>query len=173
MLRGLTYHETEGAYPFDFSSYMKNIADNKLVVDTPKKGVFDKMLVDSDIERKFSIGAENDTEVVCFLKLPNWYRIPVPNVFNNYGWYEPDFGIVMKRKSLKNGSESEFYFVIETKGTNSITDTRALTESEKFKIECAVKHFAALGIEAQYKAPVKDFAYFKTEADKTINAIVE
>ena len=168
MLRGLSYHEIEGDYPFDFNSYVKNIADNKLVVDTPKKGVFDKMLVDSDIERKFSLGAENDAEIVCFLKLPNWYRIPVPNVFNNEGWYEPDFGIVMKKKALRDGSESEFYFVIETKGTNNINDKAALTPAEKFKIECALQHFKALGIEARYKAPVKDYTYFKDEADKTI-----
>jgi type III restriction enzyme len=173
MLRGLTYEPTNESYPFDFSDYVKNITNTRTLVNTPKKGIFDKMVVDSDIERRFSIGAENDTEVVCFLKLPNWYRIPVPNVFNNDGWYEPDFGLVMKRKELKNGAEHEFYFVIETKGTNNIDDRKALTESEWFKIQCALKHFAALGIEAQYKAPVMDFAYFKTEADKTINALTE
>nr|WP_294789779.1 DEAD/DEAH box helicase family protein [uncultured Mucilaginibacter sp.] len=169
MVRGLTYHPTNESYPFNFESYVKNVADSKLVVNTPNKGVFDKMVVDSDVERKFSIGAENDTEVVCFLKLPNWYRIPLPNLFNNEGWYEPDFGLVMKRKALKDGSESEFYFMIETKGTNNINDRKALTESEWFKIQCALKHFEALGIEAQYKAPVSEYAYFKTEADKTIN----
>ena len=79
----------------------------------------------------------------------------------------------MKRKQLKNGNEHEFYFVIETKASNNINDRKALTESEKFKIECAIRHFAALGIEAQYKAPVNDFAYFKTEADKTINTLIE
>ncbi|HEY8782452.1 MAG TPA: DEAD/DEAH box helicase family protein [Mucilaginibacter sp.] len=173
MLRGLTYHELDDCYPFDFNDYVKNIADNRKVINTPKKGVFDKILVDSDIERKFSIGAENDTEVVCFLKLPNWYQIPVPKVFNQDGWYEPDFGVVMKRKELRSGNEHEFYFVIETKGTNNINDRKALTESEWFKIQCAIKHFKALGIEAQYKAPVNDFAYFKTEAEKTINAVTE
>ena len=173
MLRGLTYNQTGETFPFDFNDYIKNIPGNKMVVPTPQKGVFDKMLVDSDPERKFSIGAESDTEVVCFLKLPNWYRIPVPAVFNSEGWYEPDFGIVMKRKELKNGNEREFYFVIETKSTNNIDDRKELTESAWFKIQCAVKHFRALGIEAQYKAPVSDFAYFKTEADKTINRVTQ
>jgi len=97
----------------------------------------------------------------------------VPKVFNQDGWYEPDFGVVMKRKELRSGNEHEFYFVIETKGTNNINDRKALTESEWFKIQCAIKHFKALGIEAQYKAPVNDFAYFKTEAEKTINAVTE
>ena len=44
----------------------------------------------------------------------------------------------MKRKSLKSGDETEFYFVIETKGTNDINDKKALTESEVYKIKCAI-----------------------------------
>ena len=62
-------------------------------------------------------------------------------------------------------------FVIETKGTNDINDKKALTESEKYKIKCAYKHFKTLGVEVQYKAPVKDYSYFKTEADKIINVL--
>ena len=34
-----------------------------------------------------------------------------------------------------------------------------------------MKHFASLGVEVHYKAPIKEYAYFKTEADKTINAV--
>ena len=48
-----------------------------------------------------------------------------------------------------------------------------MKESEIYKIECAVKHFATLGVEVQYKAPVKDYQYFKTEATKDINALIE
>ena len=79
----------------------------------------------------------------------------------------------MKRKSLRDGKESEFYFVIETKGTNDINNKKALKESEIYKIECALKHFATLGVEVHYKAPVKDYQYFKTEATKDINALIE
>ncbi|WP_158980962.1 MULTISPECIES: hypothetical protein [unclassified Flavobacterium] len=164
MIRGLDYQITGESYPFDFNDFVKNIS-NKGFVETPHKGVFDKMLVDSDVERDFSLDADKDAEVVCFLKLPSWYKIKTP-----IGNYEPDFGLVMKRKSLKNGSESEFYFVIETKGTNDINDKKALKESEIYKIRCAMKHFQKLGLEVQYKAPVKEFSYFKTEADKIINA---
>jgi type III restriction enzyme len=81
--------------------------------------------------------------------------------------------LVMKRKSLKTGTESEYYFVIETKGTNDINDKKALTDSEVYKIKCAMKHFETLGVEVHYKAPVKEYHYFKTEADKTINALNE
>lgn len=162
MIRGLEYNETGESYPFDFTDFVKNISE-KGYVSTPNKGVFDKMLIDSDVERNFSLEADKDAEVVCFLKLPSWYKIKTP-----IGNYEPDFGLVMKRKSLRNGDENEFYFVIETKGTNDINDKKTLTESERYKIKCAMKHFAKLGLEVQYKAPVKEYSYFKTEADKVI-----
>lgn len=171
MLRGLDYQLTDETFPFEFDDFVKNIQDNGYgsgYVDTPRKGVFDKMLIDSEVERKFAVGADRDDELVCFLKLPSYYKIPTP-----IGEYEPDFGIVMKRKQLRGGKESEFYFVIETKGTNDISDKKALKESEVYKIRCAVKHFNALGVDVKYKAPVKDYMYFKDEAVKDINAITE
>ncbi|MCX6252166.1 MAG: DEAD/DEAH box helicase family protein [Bacteroidetes bacterium] len=167
MLRGLDYHLTGESFPFSFNDFVKNvtIAD---YVETPNRGVFDKMLIDSNVEYDFAKAADNQPEIVCFIKLPSWYKIQTP-----IGEYEPDFGLVMKRKSLKNGKESEYYFVIETKGTNNIDDKKALTASEVYKIKCAMKHFTTLGVEVHYKAPVKEYHYFKTEADKTINAMTE
>jgi type III restriction enzyme len=167
MLRGLDYHLIGDSYPFSFNDFVKNIASNAYV-ETPNKGVFDKMLIDSDVERQFSLGADRDPEIICFLKLPSWYTIQTP-----IGEYEPDFGLVMKRKSLKSGNESEFYFVIETKGTNDINDKKALTEGEVYKIKCAMKHFATLGVEVHYNAPIKDYQFFRTEADKNINKLIE
>jgi type III restriction enzyme len=167
MLRGLDYHLTGDNFPFSFDDFVRNVSE-KAYVATPKRGVFDKMLIDSDVERTFAKTADLDDAIICFLKLPSYYKINTP-----IGEYEPDFGLVMKRKSLKSGQESEFYFVIETKGTNDITDKKALTEGEVYKIKCAMKHFEALGVEVHYKAPVKEYHYFKTEATKTINDIVE
>jgi type III restriction enzyme len=167
MLRGLDYHLIGESYPFSFNDFIRNVASNGYV-DTPNKGVFDKMLIDSDVERQFSLGADRDREIICFIKLPSWYKIKTP-----IGEYEPDFGLVMKRKNLKSGNESEFYFVIETKGTNSINDKKALTESEVYKIKCAMKHFTTLGVEVHYNAPIKDYQFFRTEADKTINKVIE
>lgn len=167
MLRGLDYHLTDETFPFEFEEYVRNI-DEQNYVETPKRGVFDKMIIDSTVEKHFAMATDLDDEVICFLKLPSYYKIQTP-----IGEYNPDFGIVMKRKSLRNGKESEFYFVIETKGTNNINDKKALKESEIYKIECALKHFATLGVEVQYKAPVKDYQYFKTEATKDINALIE
>lgn len=168
MIRGLNYHLTEEEpFPFAFDDFVKNISKQEYA-ETPTRGVFDKMVIDSTIEKTFAERADLDDEIICFLKLPSYYKIKTP-----IGDYQPDFGLVMKRKSLKSGNESEFYFVIETKGTNDIKDKKALTESEVYRIKCAMKHFEALGVEVHYKAPVKEYSYFKTEATKTINSIIE
>ena len=171
MLRGVSYHLTNETFPFEFNDFVKQLekqtAQNKYV-DTPNRGFYNRMLVDSDVERAFALGVESDDEVVTFMKLPAYYKIPTP-----IGEYNPDFGIVMKRKSLRNGQESEFYFVIETKGTNDINDKKALKESEIYKIECALKHFKTLGVEVQYKAPIQHYQVFKEDATNTINALIE
>ncbi|QMU63355.1 MAG: DEAD/DEAH box helicase [Flavobacteriaceae bacterium] len=167
MLRGLDYHLTDETFPFEFNDFVKQVDDSQYR-DTPNRGFYNRMLTDSNIERSFALGADVDDEIICFMKLPAYYKIPTP-----IGNYNPDFGIVMKRKSLRDGKENEFYFVIEIKGTNDINDKKSLKESEIYKIECAVKHFTTLGVEVQYKAPVKDYQYFKTEATKDMNALIE
>ena len=169
MMRGLDYHLTGESFPFDFNDYVRRI-DKNTVMDTPIKGVYDKFVADSNStpERHFSLAAERDHEVICFLKLPSSYKIKTP-----IGNYEPDFGLVMKRKNLKDGLESEFYFVIETKATDDIHDKKSLTESEIYKINCALKHFTTLGVEVHYKAPIKHYQTFKEQAKITINKLTE
>lgn len=163
LFRGLAYKPTGESYPFDFQDFIKNIERSKYV-ETPKKGVFDKMLVDSYIEDFFARDIDDDPEVLCFLKLPSWYKIKTP-----IGEYEPDFGLVMKHKRLETGAESEYYFVIETKGTDNLHDKKALSESEVYKIKCAIKHFESLGVEVHYQAPIKEYRTFKTEANQIID----
>jgi type III restriction enzyme len=119
-------------YDFNFTDFTKQLEWDKYV-ETPERGVYDKMLTDSDVERQFSLGADRDPEVICFIKLPSWYKIKTP-----IGEYEPDFGVVLKRKQLKTGIENEYYFVIETKGTNDINDKKP-NESDIYKFQCAFK----------------------------------
>ena len=122
---------------------------------------------DSNFERTFAGSADNDDEVVCFFKLPSFYQIPTP-----IGPYNPDFGVVLRRKRLRDGKEAEFYFVVETKGTNELDDKKALRESEVYKIKCAMKHFDALGVDAcvNYEAPVKEYPVFKDRAKGVMHA---
>ena len=73
---------------------------------------------------------------------------------------------------MRDAKEAEFYFVVETKGTNELADKKALRESEVYKIKCALKHFDALGVDAHvnYDAPVKEYSVFKTRAKGVMHA---
>jgi type III restriction enzyme len=178
ILRILSYHTTGDSFPLDL--FKETIHTYSPVELTPNKGIYDYAICDADSqpEHEFAHRADNDPRVVCLLKLPEFYKIPTP-----IGNYQPDFGLVVKQRNLRNSDEKELYFVIETKSTNDINDDKALTEHERTKIQCAVKHFQALGIRAEiggdspyevkeiqadyqqsnacYQAPVKDYGNIK------------
>ena len=165
LLRGLTY--TPSGEEFDISLLEPSVVTYADTIETPNRGLYDRVVCDSSFERDFAGVADNDDEVVCFLKLPDFYRIPTP-----IGSYNPDFGVILRRKHLQDGKEAEFYFVVETKGTNELADKKALRESEIYKIKCALKHFDALGIDARvnYEAPVKEYSIFKARAKGVMHA---
>ena len=160
MLRALDYRLN--GEEFDLAGFEEFIVRNTDRIEpTPYHGVYDHIVYESEFEKEFAKNADTDTEVVCFLKLPSFYMIATP-----VGPYNPDFGLVLKKKRLREEGGSEFYFVIETKGTNDIEDRKSLSRDEAYKIRCALKHFEALGIEAKvnYIAPVKEYSSFKTRA---------
>ena len=96
------------------------------------------------------------------MKFPTWYKIPTP-----IGNYEPDFGVILKRVSIRDSHDrQEYYFVVEIKGTNDPSDKKALTSHEIARMEFAKKHFRSLGIEAVYKAPIREFSTFKAQAEQ-------
>ena len=166
LVRCAEYTPTGDGYEFNFEDFTKDGCEN--YIDTPNHGLWDKTLYDSGYEKEFARKADSstNTDVLCFLKFPTWYKIPTP-----IGNYEPDFGVVLHRKQLLgNGEDKEYYFVVEIKGTDDITDIRALTPHEKARIEFAIKHFRSLGIEAYYKAPIKEYETFEAQAKQTINS---
>ena len=167
MVRGVDYFTTGEDFPFNFEDYELQTDANR-IRETPNRGVYDKFICDSGVEYNFGLEADHHPDVVCFLKLPLWYKIKTP-----VGEYNPDFGVVLKRKQLRTGNESQYYFVVETKGTDDINDNKALTENEKHKIQCAIKHFKALGVEVHYKAPVKEFSSFNAKAEHKMNELEE
>ena len=166
LVRCAEYTPTGSSYEFNFEDFTKDGCEN--YIDTPNHGVWDKTFYDSGYEKEFAKKADSPTnmDVLCFLKFPTWYKIPTP-----IGNYEPDFGVMLHRKSLLgNGEDKEYYFVVEIKGTEDITDIRALTPHEKARIEFAIKHFRSLGIESYYKAPIKEYETFEAKAKQTINS---
>lgn len=96
------------------------------------KNIYDYLIYDSDVEKKFAADMETYDDVLIYAKLPNSFYIPTP-----FGNYNPDWAIVFREGSVKN-----IYFVVETKGT---TDESQLRGSELGKINCAKKCFEIIG----------------------------
>ncbi|BBM89270.1 hypothetical protein COTS27_00966 [Spirochaetota bacterium] len=165
MIRTLKYRRT--GQTFDLTAFAEQlIKHTEKIEPTPKKGLYDHIVWDSELEKQFAKAAENDPQVVCFLKLPPFYVINTP-----VGDYNPDFGLILKHKKIRARRDDEYYFVIEIKGTHRLDDRKILSRDEIYKIKCAIKHFQALGIEAnienpiEYRAPIKDYASFKKDIE--------
>ncbi|MBI5719363.1 MAG: DEAD/DEAH box helicase family protein [Burkholderiales bacterium] len=95
--------------------------------------IYDYVLTDSEIERKFVKELDTASEVVVYAKLPRGFLIPTP-----VGDYNPDWAIAFKEGVVKH-----VYFVAETKGSLSSMELRKIEET---KIACARKFFDQLNL---------------------------
>ena len=98
---------------------------------------------DSSIEERFAQDIDGENRVRCFIKLPEWYKIPTP-----IGSYNPDWALVIEKRSLNEGEATTYHFVVETKGFQG--GVPVLNEEEREKIGCAIQHFKAIGLEEYY-----------------------
>ena len=96
------------------------------------KTLYDHVEIDSEVERRFAKGLDDNTNVKFFMKLPAWFTVDTP-----IGPYNPDWAIVF------DGSE-RVYLVRETKGSS---DPDELRGREETKIRCAGQHFEAIGVD--------------------------
>lgn len=95
------------------------------------KSPYDYVIYDSETERSMAQRLESSNNVKVFTKLPSWFKIDTP-----LGAYNPDWALVWD-----DGNEQKLYFVVETKG-GLFED--AIKPTERAKISCGKKHFAAL-----------------------------
>lgn len=95
------------------------------------KHIYDHVLPDSEVERRFAEDLDAQKEVIVYAKLPRGFQIPTP-----VGAYNPDWAIVFDEHSVRH-----MYFVAETKGTLASLQLR---QAETAKIECARRFFARL-----------------------------
>jgi type III restriction enzyme len=112
----------------------------KSMVESPR-GVYEKVIYQSDVERTFAEQLNRNPAVKVFAKLPGWFRVPTP-----LGFYNPDWAVLVET----DGAE-RLYFVVETKSSLFTDDLR---DRESAKIKCGEAHFAEL---AQHNAPAAQF----------------
>jgi len=111
----------------EVTGYLKNMLMNT------KKCVYEHVVVDSSIERKFACALEKNEAIRLYAKLPGWFQIPTP-----LGSYNPDWAVLVERDGAPR-----LYLVVETKGT---LNTDALRAEEAAKIRCGREHFKALAV---------------------------
>lgn len=95
-----------------------------------QKSVFNTVIYDSEVERRFAEELDKREDIKLFVKLPAFFKVETP-----IGTYNPDWAIV------KHNDET-IYLVRETKSTKSFEKLR---NSEADKIKCGRKHFEAIG----------------------------
>ncbi len=113
--------------------------------------VYDQVIFDSDVEKRFVEGLENRDDIKLYLKLPAWFTVDTP-----IGTYNPDWAIVLEPRDEYGEPTGEqlLYLVRETKET---TDLSQLRPDEARKIKCGARHFKdALGVDYKVVQSVEE-----------------
>jgi type III restriction enzyme len=106
-------------------------------VQKVERSIYDAIVYESDIEKKFAVDLDKDERIKLFIKLPGWFKVDTPT-----GSYNPDWAIVSVKRDLRgNESQEKIYFVIETKG-----NLANLRPAEQAKIKSAKKHFEVIKV---------------------------
>ena len=101
---------------------------------THDKSLYNYVVYDSSsVEKPFAMELDQAEEIKVFAKLPSSFKIDTP-----LGAYNPDWAYVEEVDG-----EHRVYFVTETKGGGN--NDIHVRPAEQGKIECAKKHFAAIG----------------------------
>ena len=129
----LAYDPVEERYELDIFTAGQTQQDFSKSGAKLSRHIYDYVLTDSDIERKFVKELDTASEVVVYAKLPRGFLIPTP-----VGDYNPDWAIAFKAGVVKH-----VYFVAETKGSMS---SMALRKIEATQIACARKFFGQLNL---------------------------
>lgn len=117
----------------------EEISGYKDLVQKVERSIYDAIVYESDVEKKFAVDLDKDERTKLFIKLPGWFKVDTP-----MGSYNPDWAIVSVKRDLQGNESERLYFVIETKG-----NINNLRSSEQAKIASAKKHFEV--IQVNYK----------------------
>jgi type III restriction enzyme len=125
----------------DASEEIERYAARLYSVQNASKTLYDHVEVDSEVERRFAKGLDDNQRVRFFMKLPAWFVVDTP-----IGPYNPDWAVVF-------GDSERVYLVRETKGS---VDPDEIRGREETKIRCAKQHFAAIDVDYAVTTSVDD-----------------
>lgn len=128
IIEHIEYNKLEDVYNTDiFTDAELTDIKTKKYIET-EKNLFNYLVYDSDVEKKFAEELDSNNDVSVYVKLPKGFYINTP-----VGKYNPDWAIVFNEGEVKH-----IYFVAETKGSMSSLQLKSI---EQAKIKCAAVHF--------------------------------
>lgn len=137
LVEGIQYEKTGAWYDMsqiladgDLELFCSHIAEPN---PDSAKTIYDLIPCDSDVETRFVRDLEAREDVLLYVKLPGWFKVPTP-----VGDYNPDWAIVMKDGDAQG--RPFLYLVSETKGSANLDDLRP---DEKRRILCGAAHFGS------------------------------
>ena len=141
LIAGIQYEKINDWYQMELlADELKAWEEHLVKSDGRETSLYDQVIVDSEVERRFVQDLEQREDIKLYLKLPDWFKVPTP-----IGHYNPDWAIVMQDEH--DPAAERLYLVSETKGA---VERDTLRGAEAKKIECGRAHFeGALGV--QYK----------------------
>ena len=138
MVEGIRYEPIAGLHwemrrlEPDVNDELERYASRLYKVQSEDKTLYDHVEIDSEVERRFAKGLDDNINVKFFMKLPAWFTVDTP-----IGPYNPDWAVVFE-------DSERVYLVRETKGSS---DPDELRGREETKIRCAREHFGAIGVD--------------------------
>jgi type III restriction enzyme len=98
-----------------------------------QKSVFDQVIYESEVERRFAQELDNREDIELFVKLPSFFRVSTP-----IGSYNPDWAIVKR-------GEKTVYLVRETKSALDFEKLRNAIKSNAIKSNAGASILRPLG----------------------------
>ena len=138
---GLNKIEYEGSLDRLFKEDEQKLFFPEERIMKTEKSVYDYILWDSGVEKRFAKDLEANKRVKYYIKLPSWFTIETP-----VGTYNPDWAILKQNGDV-------VYMIRETKSTKEQLKLR-ITESDK--IECGRRHFESIGVDYDVATNIED-----------------
>lgn len=139
LVEGIQYQKLNEWY--EMSQLDTEIESWQAHMEPAQKAIYDQVVFDSEVERRFVQDLENMAKVKLYVKLPGWFIVPTP-----IGEYNPDWAIVWQPYDEHGEPSGDplLYLVAETKGAQERDELRP---DETRKIQCGAHHFReALGV---------------------------
>jgi len=140
LIEGIRYEKINQWY--EMTQFEAEIDSWQEYLVPSEKSLYDQVIYDSEVERRFVQDLDRMQEVQLYVKLPRWFEVPTP-----LGAYNPDWAIVWQPHDEHGDPTGEplLYLVRETKSTHEMESLRL---EEARKIRCGERHFRdALGVD--------------------------